>query len=139
MSIKSKGIELNLMTFLMISGIVLLVISAKYLSRNTFADIPYEPENLSAVEKNGEVLLDWEIPTWDGGVVITDYVIEYKESGSDSWSVFIDNTSSETFATVSGLTNGVSYDFKVYAVNQDGSGDYSSPVTAVPASWYNSD
>jgi alpha-tubulin suppressor-like RCC1 family protein len=72
--------------------------------------------------------------TWsqgdDGGAPISDYIIEYSEDGS-TWSTFDDGTSLETSATVTGLTNAITYKFRVSAVNGEGQGQLSSEVTAI--------
>ena len=45
---------------------------------------------------------------------------------SDTWVTFPDGTSASTGATVTGLTNGTAYEFRVAAVNSEGQGDWSN-------------
>jgi titin len=95
-------------------------------------DVPTAPTNLSAAPLNGQVALTWTAVSFSPAV--TDYVIEYKLSsaGAGSWSTFADGTSTSTTATVTGLTNGSSYDFRVSSVNVDGTGAPCTPVSATP-------
>ncbi len=50
------------------------------------------------------------------------------------WITFADGVSTATTATVTGLTPGTSYDFRVRAVNADGPSDPSTVVSATPTS-----
>ena len=77
--------------------------------------------SLSGTAGNTQVVLTWSAPV-NGGAVITDYVVEYSSNSGTSWSTFADGTSSSTGATVTGLTNGASYTFRVSATNSVGTG-----------------
>lgn len=90
---------------------------------------PGQPTNFSAVEDTGDVDLTWDLPSSNGGAGITDYKIEYKLSADSTWTTFVDGTSKVRSATVTGLTGGESYDFRVSAINQEGSGTVSSTQT----------
>jgi hypothetical protein len=98
---------------------------------------PFAPTGLTPTAGDGEVSLSWT-SGGDNGASITDYVVQYKLSSSGSWSTFADGTSATTSATVTGLTNGSLYNFRVSATNSNGTGDPSStangtPVSATPA------
>ena len=93
---------------------------------------PGAPTALAADPGNTEVGLSWTAPASDGGSPITDYLVEYLPSGG-AWSTFTDGVSSATTATVTGLTNGTSYDFRVSAINDAGTGAASGTATATPA------
>jgi hypothetical protein len=95
---------------------------------------PDAPTNLQAAGDDGEVDLSWDAPTDDGGSPITDYDIEYKATSSGSWLAFADGTSTAITATVTGLTNGISYDFRVSAANVNGDSVPSGTATATPTS-----
>lgn len=85
---------------------------------------------VSASVSSGQATLSWSAPTHTGGSAITDYVVEYKPSGG-SWTTFADGVSASTGATVTGLTNGTSYTFKVSSVNASGTGEPSAESSAV--------
>jgi hypothetical protein len=97
--------------------------------------VPDAPTSLTAIPGNTQVTLSWTAPANDGGTPITDYVIEYKLSSDSTWLVFADGISTLTTATVTGLTNDVSYDFRVSAVNAVGQSLVNS-TSATPPSPY---
>jgi hypothetical protein len=81
------------------------------------ATAPGLPTNVIGTLGNSSASLTWTTPSNNGGSAITDYVIQYSVSGSNLWTTFIDGNSTNTRATVTGLTNGTSYVFRVAAVN----------------------
>ena len=92
---------------------------------------PDAPINLAATPSSTQVSLTWQAPVNNGNGAITDYVVQYKVGSS--WVPLVDGTSTNTFAIVTGLTNGTTYSFKVAAVNSAGQGAYSTSVDSVPA------
>jgi len=90
------------------------------------ATVPGAPTSLSSTPSGTQVVLSWTAPTNNGGVAISDYVVEFQE-GSGSWQTFSDGVSSSTSATITGLTGSSNYNFRVSAKN-DGSG-YTGPGT----------
>jgi len=58
------------------------------------------------------VHLSWSAPTW-GADGVTDYQIEYKAAGGNSWTNFGHTASTDTGITVTGLTAGQPYNFRV--------------------------
>lgn len=92
---------------------------------------PDAPTDLVATPASTQVSLTWSAPANNGNGAISDYVVQYKVGSS--WVPLVDGVSTNTFAVVTGLTNGTSYSFKVAAVNSAGQGAYSSSVNAVPA------
>lgn len=93
---------------------------------------PSQVTGLSATSGDTQVGLTWTAPAANGAT-ITDYVVQYKASSSGTWLTFADGTSATTSATVTGLTNGTAYDFRVAATNSAGTGSYSSTVSSTPA------
>lgn len=91
---------------------------------------PTAPANLAGVAGNRQVSLTWSIPVSNGGADLTDYIIRYSSDNGATWTRFVDGISTATTATVTGLTNGVDYVFKVLAVNKLGIG-MSSATSAV--------
>ena len=80
---------------------------------------------------SGQVKLTWTAPA-DNGAAITDYVVESSVDGT-TWTTVDDGVSLATAFTVSGLTNGTRYSFRVSAKNGVGLGPWSPVVEATPA------
>jgi len=99
------------------------------------AGTPSEPTNVVATGQDSSVSLTWEAPLSDGGSTITDYIILYSTSISGPFSQFIDDISTDTFATVTGLTNDTMYYFMVAAQNANGTGKTTFSVSATPTSY----
>ena len=98
----------------------------------TYNTGPSKPPSLTANQGNAQIPLTWAAAT--GGVgSITDYIVEYKQSSSGTWLTFNDGVSTSTSATMTGLANDVSYDFRVSAESSGLLGSASSTVTIVPA------
>lgn len=93
--------------------------------------VPPAPTSVTATAGNAQAVVSWTAPT---GVIaqapITDYVVQFQPAGG-SWQTFSDGTSTATSATVTGLTNGTAYTFKVAATNAVGAGSYSTASSAV--------
>jgi hypothetical protein len=94
------------------------------------ATAPGVPQSLSATRGNTQVALSWSAPSSDGGATITGYKV-YQSTDDASFSEVA--TPSGTSHTITGLTNGTTYYFKVAAVNSVGTGTQTSSVNAVPA------
>jgi YVTN family beta-propeller protein len=97
----------------------------------TRVDPPDVPTGLSATPGDQHVMLTWTAPADDGGSPITDYTVEYRATGTTTWTT--QSAGTTTSATVIGLTNGTSYDLKVSATNSKGTGTASATGTATPA------
>ena len=91
------------------------------------------PRNLQATRENAQVILSWDAPADNGGSNITDYRVEYKRHTDSDWTLFAHTASTDTTETVTFLTNGTFYDFRVSAVTQTGTGSPSSVTSAIPA------
>lgn len=95
---------------------------------------PNAVDPVSAIIGSGQVYLSWTAPR-TGGSAITDYIVKYKLSSEPTtWTTFSDGTSTNTFATVTGLVNGSSYDFQVFAVNAIGTSSGSPIISKTPVS-----
>jgi len=95
---------------------------------------PGAPTGLTATPGNGRVTLSWTAPASDGGAGITGYVI-YQGTSAGGESASPAATSKGTGATITKLTNGTTYYFKVAAVNEaEEQGKDSGQASATPAS-----
>ena len=92
---------------------------------STLLSLPSKPLNVTGIPYSSEVLLSWTAPLINGGSNIIDYVIQYSGSGTQSWITFADNVSNDAQSNIINLTNGVSYAFRVAAINNRGIGDWS--------------
>ena len=86
---------------------------------------PNAPVISSATAGNARVTVVWSTPASNGST-ITDYLIKYSLSADGTYTTFADGVSTATSATVTGLTNGTAYYFKVAAKNSVGTGSYSA-------------
>ena len=84
----------------------------------TTADRPPAPTRLLAVPGDQQVALSWTAPANNTGPPITDYLINYSDGLADRR--FDDGISTATAATVTGLTNGQAYTFRVRVVTAAG-------------------
>ena len=107
--------------------------------RTAPATAPDAPSALTATAANTAVTLSWTAPASDGGAAITGYMIEYDTDMNFSSSpTTVPTATAATSHTVSALTNGTPYYFRVAAVNSVGTGAYypgatDAAVSATPA------
>ena len=94
------------------------------------------PQLLTAAPSNasGQVRLSWSVPASDGAAAITDYTIEHSPNGTSGWQMINDGVRTTTSHTVTGLSNGTRYYFRVSAVNAAGNSAFSNTSYAVPRS-----
>ena len=93
--------------------------------------IPPAPTSLTATGGNAQVSLSWTAPTVLAQTPITDYLVQSSTNSGSTWTTFSDGTSTATSATVTGLTNGTAYVFRVAAVNGVGTGAYTAATDSV--------
>ena len=94
------------------------------------ATAPAAPTGLAATAGNTQATLSWTAAS-NGGSNITDYLIEYSTDNS-TWTTFTDGISAATSATVTGLTNGTLYYFRVSAINAVNTSAASSTASTTP-------
>src|SRR5207247_2421775 len=89
------------------------------------------PRNLQATPGDGQVTLNWQPPSNDGGSPILLYTIyRGNSSGGESFLITVPLVTTYTDATV---TNGVTYYYKVSATNAIGEGPKSNEASATPS------
>ena len=103
----------------------------------TPSNIPATPAAPACVSGNGQVTISWTAPA-NNGASITDYGIQRRTAGQTTYVSLVDGVSATTSYTNTGLTNGVSYFYRVVAINSKGASVWSveSPSvipSAVPA------
>jgi hypothetical protein len=94
---------------------------------------PGVPQQLVVVPEPGSdegMRLKWMAPDDDGGRPILGYEIEYKESSSLEWIQFSGSDEPDTVAVILDLLPGATYDFRVAARNEIGTGLFTTPVSA---------
>lgn len=94
-------------------------------------DQPTSLTNVPEVTQATQVGLEWLAPSFDGGSSLLDYQVWFAEQGS-SFQLFADSLPGLSY-TATGLTQGVTYEFKVEARNAYGLGFFSNTVTVLSA------
>ena len=99
------------------------VFALKPAAAATEPDAPTAVRPADAFGYDSEVGLDWDAPASDGGEAITGYLIERSTNDGGSWSTHTADTGTDaTTATLTGLTLGTRYLFRVSAINSVGTG-----------------
>lgn len=94
--------------------------------------VPAAPTSLQVAAGNAQAVLTWVAPTNNGGSVITDYRIQRTPAaGTPNWTTVARPVSALTTFTVTGLTNGTAYLFRVAAINVAGVGAYVTAANSV--------
>ena len=92
---------------------------------------PAQATGLTAKVGNAQVALSWEDPD---NATISKWQVQRKQ-GDGSYGAWVDipgSTATTTSHTVTGLTNGTVYSFRIRAVNAGGNGPASAEVRATP-------
>ena len=109
-------------------------------TREAAGDFPGAPAAPTLVAGDTKIDVSWTEPD-NGGLQITEYSVDYKET--DAADTFAPGTNpaqgwvpldpvTSTMATITGLTNGTSYDVRVAATNSYGTGEWSELSSATP-------
>ncbi|MEZ5205017.1 MAG: fibronectin type III domain-containing protein [Acidimicrobiales bacterium] len=83
-------------------------------------NVPGSPYSVTGTPGNGQVTLTWSAPVSNGGSPLTGYTVTPSIGSSAQTPIAFDSTA--TSQTITGLTNGTTYTFKVKATNAAGSG-----------------
>ena len=92
------------------------------------------PTALKGTRGNASVSLAWKAPASNGGSPIVDYAIQSSSDGGRTWTTIERPASAATSATVTSLSNGTPYVFRLAAVNSTGPAAFTAKsAVIVPA------
>ncbi|WBU37747.1 fibronectin type III domain-containing protein [Homoserinibacter sp. YIM 151385] len=94
--------------------------------------VPDAPAISAVSPRDGAVDVAWSAPDWNGGSAITGYLVQHREVDTLTWSGSGRSPASEREAPVTGLQNGVTYEFRVIALNEAGESEASDAETEIP-------
>ncbi|MEI8082666.1 MAG: fibronectin type III domain-containing protein, partial [Actinomycetes bacterium] len=102
----------------------------------TPASVPSAPTTVSAVKGEGSATISWAAPASDGGSPLIGYAVT-ADTGNGIAAPLACTitrlTADSTSCVFTGLTGGISYTFKVKAINGRGSSDWSTSTTPLTA------
>uniref|UniRef100_A0A8D2NNH2 Titin n=1 Tax=Zosterops lateralis melanops TaxID=1220523 RepID=A0A8D2NNH2_ZOSLA len=91
---------------------------------------PSKPKIMDSTRSN--ITIGWTKPLFDGGAPVTGYTVEYKKTDETDWTTAIQNLRGTEY-TITGLTSGSEYVFRVKSINKMGvsePSDVSEPQVA---------
>ncbi len=99
-----------------------------YYAQSTILGTPDPPSIPRVTDTHKDsISLAWTRPVEDGGADVIGYVLEMQEAGAEKWTKVHEKNLRVTEHTVTGLSAGKKYCFRVTAVNVNGMGDFSDP------------
>lgn len=120
----SDGIHFDAPSFRILGDRYFLAFDA---AKDNALPTPEIVEGLNTVPATTSVMLSWDTPV--STKIIVDYHIQYKQTSSGTWLMFVDAVSPITTVSVTGLLSSTSYDFRVSCEDESGEGDYSLSVS----------
>ena len=105
------------------------------LATETPATVPGKPSIATVTAANGTLTVAWAAPADNGGAAVTSYDVRYKLNTDTDWKdpeEDVWQTGEALSYTLTGLTNGSSYDVQVRAENRAGEGGWSTKATEAP-------
>ena len=94
--------------------------------------VPSAPRSLATTVNYNSATLYWSTPSTTGGSVVLGYLVEYSVDNGTTWERRPLLSSFTRRASLTGLTGGVSHQFRVLAVNAVGNSASSNVVTTTP-------
>ena len=96
------------------------------------AGLPAMPAAPSLTSSSTQLVVSWPAPSGNGAA-ITDYDVRYSSNNGSSWTDWNANaTSTATTTTITGLTNGTTYQVQLRATNSVGDGEWSAGAPGTP-------
>ena len=97
----------------------------------TLATVPTASRSLAASSIDSNSLtLSWQVPSSNGGANITDYKVEFSSNNGSSWNEITHEASNNLAFNVTNLQKNRTYQFRVSAINEIGTGPVSNVITA---------
>jgi len=94
------------------------------------ATVPDVPENINVASGDNYLEVSWEPPAFDGGYAVIEYFVEKVFSSN---STFIGTFEVGTLSlNDTNVTNGIGYGYRIQAVNQVGTSEFSNRVEGIP-------
>lgn len=94
-------------------------------------------EYIFARERDSLGIFKWPKP-FDGKSPITDYLVEYSDDSGASWNTYYDGTSINTGLNIA-ITNNVPYQIRVAAINNIGTGLFTTSDIIIPSGGVDND
>jgi type II secretory pathway pseudopilin PulG len=94
--------------------------------------VPGNPTDVTATLNATTAQVSWTAPVNNGGSAISGYVVQYAPNPYSAWTTATSSASGTTYQ-VTGLSTGVSYEFRVAALNVNGQSGYTSTPSGVSA------
>jgi titin len=92
---------------------------------------PPAPTDVAAVANNAGAVVSWTPTTVLAQVPIITHALQLSSNNGSTWSTFAETGASPLGTSVTGLTNGTSYRFRVAGINGIGQGAWSAASSAV--------
>uniref|UniRef100_H3D8G1 Myomesin 2 n=1 Tax=Tetraodon nigroviridis TaxID=99883 RepID=H3D8G1_TETNG len=90
--------------------------------------------DLSLTEvRDHSMVVEWKKPVYTGSGPVTGYHVEYCKTGTSEWTTATETAVHQRFFKVTGLEEGVNYEFRVRGVNDAGVGMVSMPSDPMTA------
>jgi hypothetical protein len=90
---------------------------------------PSAPRSLTGKAGTKRVSLAWTAPVTANGATLRDYVVQYRKVGTTTWKTFADGVKTTRAAVVTGLASGTTYQLRVLARNDWGTGAASAIIS----------
>lgn len=94
--------------------------------------VPSRPDDVKITDARKEtVSLQWKPPKSDGGLPVTEYLIEKRQVGKEKYIPATEETVTDTRFTLTGFKEGDHFEFRILAKNEMGLGAPSFPTKPV--------